>query len=168
MFRLFLVLVFACGMLPASAWLFPEHKEIMLQAIEGLAPEYRALLEAWWQEARTGHEERLMPGTTAPGYSKDDPRLDYATWTGIAGDHSCSPADMLDIVLGSEWILDVAWVAERLRRDLAKARRNDQVQNAVLASDIKLQRWDADYATRAQSKQVHVMRLPVPQQPCST
>src|SRR5262249_54204845 len=40
----------------ALAWLYPEHRDITVLAIQRLEPAARAVLEQLWAEARTGHE----------------------------------------------------------------------------------------------------------------
>jgi hypothetical protein len=84
-------------------------------------------------------------------------KLDYATWTAIGGDHSCSPEMMLNTVLHTDWILKVADVAAQLQADLAKAKTRDQQINSIRNSDIRLQRADLEYATRAGSNNVHFL-----------
>ena len=84
-------------------------------------------------------------------------QLDYASWMGIGGDHSCSPENMLKSVLYSEWILKVADVAAVLKNDLLKAKNNSEIINAIRNSDIRFQRVDFDYATRAGSISVHFL-----------
>ena len=141
----------------ALAWLYPEHRQIALQAIQGLGPEYRAILDKLWDEATKGYTDRLTTSIIDPAQTTKPTRLDYASWTAISGDHSCSPGMMLNTVLKSDWILKVADIAAQLKIDLAKAKnRSDQI-NAIRNSDIKLQRADLEYATRAGSNNVHFL-----------
>src|SRR4029453_12822876 len=113
----------------------------------------RALLEQLWSEARVGHEARLCAQLidTAPG---NPACIDFAAWPAIAGDHSCSARDLLRTVLDTPWILDVARISARLKRQLATATRRDQRINAMRTADIELQRADLNYATRAGSNNV--------------
>jgi hypothetical protein len=64
---------------------------------------------------------------------------------------------MLSNVLDAPWILHVARISARLKRQLATATRRDQRINAVRSSDIELQRADLTYATRASSNNVHFL-----------
>ena len=57
--------------------------------------------------------------------------------------------DLLSTVLDTPWILNVARISARLKRQLATATRRDQRINAMRSSDIELQRADLNYATRA-------------------
>ena len=44
---------------PARAWVYPEHRDIAVLAVEKLDPERKALFDRLWREARAGHEQRL-------------------------------------------------------------------------------------------------------------
>ena len=52
------ILVFVCGLSTTKAWVYPEHRDITLIAIQNLSPEYRNVLDALWTEARIGYEFR--------------------------------------------------------------------------------------------------------------
>jgi hypothetical protein len=154
-----LLLATCLGMLQpvtALAWLYPEHRDITVLAVQRLEPADRALLEQLWSEVRTGHEARLCAQLvdTATG---PPTCIDYAAWPAVAGDHSCSARDMLSNVLDAPWILHIARISARLKRQLATATRRDQRINAVRSSDIELQRADLTYATRASSNNVHFL-----------
>lgn len=158
-FALMLMLAACLGVLqpvPAFAWLYPEHRDITVLAVQRLDPAPRALLEQLWSEARAGHEARLCAQLvdTAPG---NPACIDFAAWPAIAGDHSCSARDLLSTVLDTPWILNVARISARLKRQLATATRRDQRINAMRGSDIELQRADLNYATRAGSNNVHFL-----------
>ncbi|MCA6434080.1 MAG: hypothetical protein IM574_10775, partial [Cytophagales bacterium] len=60
-------------------------------------------------------------------------------------------------VLHSKWILKVADVAARLDVDLKRSKNESGYTNAIRDSDIRLQRADIDYATRAGSNNVHFL-----------
>lgn len=141
----------------AVAWVYPEHRAIAMLAIQQLSTEDQELLQRIWNEARTGHEDRLTVGVIDPDQGREPTALDYAAWSGIAGDHSCSPSALMDVVLRSDWILRVADITARLRIELANARDISQRNNAIRDSDIRLQRADQDYATRAGSNNVHFL-----------
>ena len=44
---------------PAQAWVYPEHRDIAVLAVEKLDPERKAQFDRLWGEARTGNEQRL-------------------------------------------------------------------------------------------------------------
>jgi hypothetical protein len=139
------------------AWVYPEHRQIAILAIQNLSPEYRSFLDKLWAEARVGYESRLSEKVIDTSLTVNPKFLDYASWSAISGDHSCSAENMLHIVLNSEWILDVADVAAELKIELAKAKTRDQIINSLRNSDLLLQRADVEYATRAGSNNVHFL-----------
>jgi hypothetical protein len=145
-----------CG-LHASAWVFPEHRQIVLYAIQNLDPSYRLLMDQLWAEATKGFNARLTDSVIVPEQGTHATKIDYATWAAIAGDHSCSPESMLNTILYSDWILKVENIAEELKIELARAKNRSQQINALRNSDIKLQRADLEYATRAGSNNVHFL-----------
>jgi hypothetical protein len=97
--------------------------------------------------------------------------IDWAAWPAIAGDHSCSSAQMLATAREAPWILGVADVAAQLKVDLARiaataparrtpresvscddgSRRNPFAPRAPARArpTLRLQRTDPEYATRA-------------------
>ncbi|HXJ93941.1 MAG TPA: hypothetical protein VMT20_13910 [Terriglobia bacterium] len=141
----------------AFAWVYPEHRDIAVLAVERLDPEQRALLQKLWAEARLGHEAQFCGPMADPAQGTNPTCIDLAAWTAIAGDHSCSASDMLNNVLNTPWIIGVARVSARLKAQLAAAQRRDQRVNAVRSSDIALQRADPDYVTRASSNNAHFL-----------
>lgn len=145
----------------AVAWVFPEHRDIALLALERLEPANRSRLNKLWSEAHVGHEARLCAQIADPSQGANPTCLDYASWTAISGDHSCSASDMLTTVLDSPWILKVAGISTHLKSSLASATRPDQRLNAVRNSDIALLRADPAYVTRAGSNNAHFL-LPRP------
>jgi hypothetical protein len=154
------LLISCCILLSAiksNAWVYPEHRFIAMLAIQQMKPEYRALLNQLWSRSRTGYETRLTSSVIDTMITLKHTQLDYASWMGIAGDHSCSPSDMMNTVLKSDWILKVADIATQLRIDMTNAKTPSQLTNALRKSDIRLQNADINYATRAGSNDVHFL-----------
>ena len=178
-----LALALACATRPAFAWVYPEHRDIAVLGVESLDPERKAQFDRLWAEARVGHQKRLCEqgADTAQGVMPEC--IDWAAMSAIAGDHSCSSKQLLDTVSTSEWILAVAEVAAQLKVDLlrisktspvasqqestglisdlrrqmeSEAVRADRV-NALRIADVRLQRADAEYATRAGSNNAHFL-----------
>jgi hypothetical protein len=169
----------------ALAWVYPEHRDIAVLAVEKLDPERRALFDRLWGEARVGHEQRLCAADADPQQGVTPSCIDWAAFSAIAGDHSCSAASMLDTVEKSPWILAVADVAAQLKVDLARIEvkgppgqldanpvrdlqgylESESVRaalvNALRTADTRLQRADPEYATRAGSNGAHFL-LPRP------
>ena len=172
---------------PARAWVYPEHRDIAVLAVEKLDAERRALFDRLWREARTGHEQRLCEQGADSKQGVAPACIDWAAFAAIAGDHSCSSKNMLDNVLKTEWILQVADVSAQLKIDLGRiavtARPEVNIrdknlmadvqrvmedeglradrQNALRTADTRLQRADVEYATRAGSNGAHFL-LPRP------
>ncbi len=152
---LFLIFLLFAG--NSFAWVFPEHRQIALLAIQNLNPSYRLLLDQLWTQATKNYTGRLTAEVIDTTQNNHSTKIDYATWAAIAGDHSCSPESMLNTVLYSEWIIKVANIAEELKMRLASAKTKSQQINAMRDADIKLQRADLEYATRAGSNNVHFL-----------
>jgi hypothetical protein len=139
------------------AWIYPEHRNIAGSAIDGLDPARKATLERLWAEARKGHEDRLCESPWAGDQGKKPGCIDFAAFPALSGDHSCSADDVLDTVLNSKWVLDVAAVTSVLDKGLATAKNKYEARNRLTRSDLELQRRDPAYATRAGSNNVHFL-----------
>lgn len=168
---------------PAFAWVYPEHRDIAILAEETLDQQRQSEFDRLWQEARSQYGERLCADGADRGQGLVPDCIDWAALTAIAGDHSCSSAQMLDTVTQSDWILTVADVAAQLKVDLkgipiqappdqvalnadllgdAKKRLNAEANrakrvNALRTADTRMQRADAEYATRAASNNAHFL-----------
>jgi hypothetical protein len=154
---LVLIVGLSTSVLDLHAWVYPEHRDIAVQAIVRLTPERRALLDSLWAIARRGNEARLCSLVVDPLQGREPQCLDWAAWPAIGGDHSCSPQELLDNVLRSDWMLGVADIAARLREDLASADGTYDRVNALRNADLRMQRTDPNYATRAGSNNVHFL-----------
>lgn len=157
---IYVLLLFVLTTNRASGWIYPEHRYIMMVAIENLSRQHREALDKLWGEARGPYASRLTDSVIVKQQGVKPDRLDYASWAAIAGDHSCSPDNMLTNVLKTDWILDVADVAARLKIEILKSeksRNRSQHINAIHVSDIRLQRADIEYATRAGFNNVHFL-----------
>jgi len=152
-----ILLILLIGYTYSFAWIYPEHRDITLLAVQGLGPAYRLKLDKLWMEARCGYETRLTKTIIDSNQTVDPEQLDFASWPAIAGDHSCSPHNMLDNILYSDWILKVADVTARLKINLANSENRHEHINALRDSDVKLQGVDPQYATRAGSNNVHFL-----------
>ncbi|MEN2282130.1 hypothetical protein AAGF08_08320 [Algoriphagus sp. SE2] len=156
-FRVPLLLLIFLTSHHASAWLLPEHRFISFFAIQSLSAEMRSALDELWSEARKGNSDRLSEFVINPNQGLEPSQLDFATWAGIAGDHSCSPFEMMEIILHSDWILEVAEISARLEVKINESKNLSDRINALRDSDIRLQRADEEYALRASSNNVHFL-----------
>jgi hypothetical protein len=155
--KMFIILYLIFGVNSLYGWIYPEHRDIALLAIQKLSPEYRVLLDKLWSDARTGYELRLTESVIDATQSVNPSLLDFASWPAISGDHSCSADNLLYNVLKTDWILKVADVAAQLKINLAESENRYEHINALRDSDIKLQQVDPEYATRAGSNNVHFL-----------
>jgi hypothetical protein len=154
---LYICLIYLISINEMNAWIYPEHRDIALLAVQKLSSQYRQDLDKLWAEARRGHEERLTISVIDATQSQKAEQLDFAAWPAIAGDHSCSPKNLLYNVLESKWLIKVANIAAELKIEIAEAKNRSDLINALRDSDIKFQRVDLDYATRAGSNNVHFL-----------
>ena len=181
--RALLALALWCAAGSSFAWIYPEHRDIAVLAVQGLDAERRAEFDRLWGEARTGDEQRLCAQGADAGQGAAPECIDWAALPGIAGDHSCSSREMLETVRTSDWILDVAAIAAQLKADLAKipvTGRADRAKgqagfiadvqrrlaseksradrlNALRSADSRMQRADPQYATRADANFAHFL-----------
>jgi hypothetical protein len=141
----------------ANAWVYPEHRRISILAIQQLSQSQQLLLQQVWQEIRKGNETRLSEQVFNLVQTKPVTQIDFAAWPAIAGDHSCSPANMLETILKTDWILKVATIGDALEQGFASVKNNAQLINTLRKSDMQLMRADNTYATRAGANSVHFL-----------
>ena len=157
----------------ALGWVYPEHRHAAILAVEALEPGQRATFERLWQASRTGNEARLC----ASGADTSPERcIDWVALPAIAGDHACSSSEMLDTVLNSEWVLQIADIAAVLAADLeeipvtapanqasspgerrAIERTRANRLNSLRVADSRMQRADLEYAIRAGANNAHFL-----------
>ena len=139
----------------ASAWIYPEHRDIATEAIARLSPADRAALEKLWADARVGYTAPMCEPFSAGDQGLDPRCIDFAALPALAGDHSCSPAQVLDEVLPSTWILGVARVSAETKEALAASKTREERLQAAATNNLKLQVVDPEYATRAGANNAH-------------
>ena len=170
----------------AFGWIYPEHRDIAVLAVQGLDAERRVVFDGLWQQARAG-DERMCEVVADPTQGVTPACIDWAALSAIGGDHSCSAAGMLETIRQSDWILTVADVGAQLKEDLARIpvtappehdklasgilegaerRLADEASrakrlNALRSADTRLQRADPLYARRADTNLAHFL-LPRP------
>lgn len=180
------LLLFALGLTCvtdlAFAWVYPEHRDIAVVAIGSLDSERKAVFDQLWAQARIRHEQRFCEQGSDTTQGVMPECIDWAAMSAIAGDHSCSSTELLETVSTSRWILAVAEVAAQLKVDLlristapaaseqeerslirdlrrqmeSEAIRADRI-NALRNADVRIQRADPEYATRAGSNNAHFL-----------
>src|SRR3954453_3941189 len=92
----------------AQAWIYPEHRDITVLALDGLDAERRATIDALWAEARAGHEDRLCAPVVDTTQGTKPSCFDWAAWPAIAGAPSCSGAQLVSTIIDATWSLDLA------------------------------------------------------------
>jgi hypothetical protein len=169
----------------AEAWVYAEHRDITMLAVQHLDPDRAKVFQQLWVQARAGAESRLCAAGADSTQGLAPACIDWAAWPAIAGDHSCSSAQMLATASEASWILGVADIAAQLKVDLARiaqaapgpANTHKQVDvlrrrfetesvraartNALRTADLRMQRTDPGYATRAGANNAHFL-LPRP------
>lgn len=152
-----IILIIIVFSLESHAWVYPEHRDITLLAIQKLDSSHRAILDQLWNWARKNHEARLS--LTVIDLSQDEHPLclDFAAWPAIGGDHSTSSQNMLFNILQTAWIMNVADIAARLKNGLANSKNRGDRINTLRDSDIRLLRADPEYVSRAGANNGHFM-----------
>ena len=167
----------------AHAWVYPEHREIAMQAVQNLDAEHRADFDRLWNNSRTGFEKRLCENAADSAQGLKTDCLDWAAFSAIAGDHSCSSKEMLEFILTEDWLLEIANIAAQLKSKLAAIpveefdgedglfsdsddTVRDQIRkegnrakrtNAVNTANNQLLSADPHYATRADANSAHFL-----------
>ncbi len=141
----------------SRAWVYPEHRDITLLAIQKLDSAQRLILDRLWAMARKGYENRLDVLVADATLNEHPKYLDYAAFPAIAGDHSTSSENMVQTILHTDWILDVADVAARLKNGITASKNRSEREGELRDSDLRLLRADPEYVTRAGSNNVHFM-----------
>ncbi|MCX6246736.1 MAG: hypothetical protein NTW10_03290 [Bacteroidetes bacterium] len=142
---------------PCRAWVYPEHRDIMLLAIQKLDSAHRAQLDRIWAMARKGFENRLDESVADVAQGEKPAFIDYAAWPAIGGDHSTSAGNMVYNILQTNWILQVADVAARLKTGIAESTTRSEREGELRNSDLRLLKVDPEYVSRAGSNNVHFM-----------
>ena len=139
----------------AGAWIYSEHREITARGIGTLDPHRQGRLDRLWATAREGHEARLCAAPDAGDQGGKPKCIDLASWPSVNGDHSCSPDEMLRVILDSDWILKVAGIAAHAGIGVSTARNESERRNAQMNGDLRLERADPDYSSRAGANNAH-------------
>jgi hypothetical protein len=168
----------------AEAWVYSEHRDVTMLAVQHLDSDRALFFQQLWAHARAGAENRLCAAGADSTQGLAPVCIDWAAWPAIAGDHSCSSAQMFATAREAPWILGVADVAAQLKVDLARIaeaprpadtttgvsvlRRRFETEsvraartNALRTADLRMQRTDPGYATRAGANNAHFL-LPRP------
>lgn len=142
---------------PARAWVDDEHRDIGVRAIGKLSSAERTALEDMWSEARPAFRGPVCPRLSEGHQGRKPDCVDFAALPALAGDHSCSPADLVEHVLPQSWVLDVAQVAAETKASLAAAASRESKLNIIAESNFRMQAADSEFVTRAGSNNAHFL-----------
>jgi hypothetical protein len=141
----------------ANAWIFHEHRQISIAAIQKMDSNRAEIFHKLWLEAIDGYQDRLSTYPADTTLNEKSTKLDYAAWAAIGGDHSCSGAQMLDEVLNTQWIIKVFQITSRYSKVMPFTFNLTDISNLMRNQDIELQLADPEYATRAGSNNSHFL-----------
>lgn len=155
----------------AHAWIWPEHRDIAAEAMKDLPPAQRQTLETMWagikaiggkQVCELIVDPKAQPTDVARG-DWEQVCVDYASFPALAGDHSCSAAELWADAAKEDWARKVVWVAAQTKARLATARDEAQRVDVWNLSHLAMQKADPRYLTRAEGNNSHflVPRAPV-------
>src|SRR6516164_9784163 len=139
---------------PVSAWVYPEHRDIAVIAVETLDAERREAFDQLWHLARQTQEQRLCELGADPAQGIAPSCIDWAALSAVAGDHSCSSQLMTATVLESQWILQVADVAAHLKVDLTAVSIGPLPEELPGTSELI-----SDLRRRVESEKVRALRI---------
>ena len=150
----------------AQAWIFPEHRDIGRVAIDQLDDESKNELNRIWKAANPSHSPRLCG---QPSEIEEVPRVgdtpcaDLAMLFAVAGDHSCSPADLDNVVLNSAWFPRVSIYTAEVKQELKDSDDLNSKLNIWNRSNVQLLKIDSGYLSRASNNNAHfpLASLPV-------
>jgi hypothetical protein len=141
----------------AQAFVYPEHRDIGTEAVSRLQAADRTSLEALWKLARPAFRGPMCAAPSAGEQGLEPSCIDFAALPAIAGDHSCSPKNVVVDVLPSSWILDVARVGAETKAALASAESPSAVFNRSATMNLDLQSVDPEYLSRAGGNSAHFL-----------
>jgi len=150
---------------PAHAWIWPEHRDIAAEALRELPVAQRKTLEEMWIGVRAigGKQvcEKLVDTgaepTDVPKGQWDKVCVDYASFPALAGDHSCTAAELWSDAAKEPWAVKVVWVAAQTKARLAKAKDEAQRVDVWSLSHLAMQAVDPRYLTRAEGNNAHFL-----------
>jgi len=147
---------------PVAAWIWPEHRDIAVAAIRGLSPGDRAALAAMWADLKSEAGPQVCAALVDAGAEPtskfgdwDQICIDFPSYPALAGDHSCSTADLRSVATEQEWGRKVVWVASYVKRQLADTSTEAERTDRWNFSHLAMQYVDPAYLTRAAGNNAH-------------
>jgi len=163
-------LVALVGPSPVQAWIWPEHRDIAVEAVRELPAAERKALEAMWTDLTSDAGPQLCRTLVSAGAEPQSKLgdwsavcIDFPSYPALGGDHSCSTADLRAVTEKEDWGRKVAWVAQRSKVKLAEAGASPERLEAWNRSHLAMQYVDPAYLTRAAGNNAHFLmpRAPI-------
>jgi hypothetical protein len=155
----------------AAAWIWPEHRDIAAEALRDLPAQQKKTIDQMWVGVRSIGGKQVCEKVVDPGATPTDvPRgewdevcVDFASFPALAGDHSCTAAELWSDAAKEPWAVKVVWVAAKTKERLASSRDEAQRTDFLSLSHLAMQYVDPRYLTRAEGNNAHflVPRAPV-------
>ena len=133
------LILFTATLLPtsAAAWIWPEHRDIAAEALRELPPAQKKTIDQMSVGVRAigGKqvcEKVVDPGsepTNVPRGEWDKVCVDFASFPALAGDHSCTAAELWSDAAKEPWAVKVVWVAAKTKERLASSK--DEAQRTI-------------------------------------
>jgi len=145
------------------AWIYPEHRDLTKKAISYLSDEKLNLMNKYWAITRGRYENRLSKELIDTNVTDNLNKIDFVSLPAIGGDHSCSPDNMINSVIPSDWIVKVARIASELKLNISsldikeKDKNTYKILNYIRDADIQIQKVDPDYANRSRANFSHFL-----------
>lgn len=155
----------------AAAWIWPEHRDIAAEALKELPAAQKKTIDQMWVGVRGIGGKQVCEKVVDPGAQPTDvPRgewekvcVDFASFPALAGDHSCTAAELWSDAAKEPWAVKVVWVAAKTKERLASSRDEAQRTDFLSLSHLAMQYVDPRYLTRAEGNNAHFLfpRAPV-------
>jgi hypothetical protein len=146
------------------AWIWPEHRDIAAEAIREMPASQRKVLDGMWAALRTDSGTQLCATLVNPGAQPSTPRgewdkvcVDFPSYPALAGDHSCTTAQLKEAAEMELWARKVVWVAARTKEKLAEDGQSPQRGDDWNRSHLAMQYVDPKYLTRAEGNNAHFL-----------
>ncbi len=142
----------------AQAWIFPEHRDIGRVAIDQLDEANQNELNRIWKAANPSRSHRFCEH---PSEIEEVPTVDktscadLAMLFAMAGDHSCSPADLENVVLNSVWFPRISSYTAEVKQELKDSDDLNAKLNIWNRSNVALLQIDSKYLSRASENNAH-------------
>ena len=157
--------------LPAHAWIWPEHRDIAAEALRELPAAQKKTIDQMWVGVRAIGGKQVCANVVDPGAEPtgvprgewDKVCVDFAAFPALAGDHSCTAAELWSDAAKEPWAVKVVWVAAKTKERLASSKDEAQRTDFLSLSHLAMQYVDPRYLTRAEGNNAHFLfpRAPV-------